>query len=188
MATAGIVIIFVMFFLVRREDLRDRFIRLIGQGQVTVTTQAIDDAASRVSSYLAMQLLINATYGAPVAVGLYLLGIPNAILWGVLATVLRFIPYVGPWIAAVMPIALSLAISPGWVVPLLTIGLFLVLELVSNNVMEPWLYGSRTGVSPVAVLVAAVFWTSCSATSRCLICPRAFTSDCWREIKRKPLK
>ena len=159
LGSTGMVIVLVVFFLVRREDLRDRFIRLIGKGQVNVTTQMLEDAGTRVSRYLSMLLLINATFGLAVGIGLYLIGLPNAVLWGILATTLRFIPYIGPWIAAAMPIGLAMAISTGWVAPLLTIGLFVVLELFSNNVMEPWLYGTRTGVSAVAVLVAAVFWT-----------------------------
>ena len=105
-----------------------------------------------------MLFLINVTFGISVGIGLYLIGVPNAILWGILATALRFIPYIGPWIAAAMPIGLSMAISTGWVAPLLTVGLFVVLELFNNNVLEPWLYGKNTGVSAVAVLVAAVFW------------------------------
>jgi hypothetical protein len=105
-----------------------------------------------------MLLFINVTFGISVGIGLYLIGVPNAILWGILATVLRFIPYIGPWIAAAMPFGLSMAISPDWFAPLLTIGLFVLLELINNNVLEPWLYGRKTGVSAVAVLVAAVFW------------------------------
>ncbi|MHB9068589.1 MAG: AI-2E family transporter, partial [Pirellulaceae bacterium] len=159
LGVAGIVIVLVVFFLVRREDLRDRFIRLIGQGHLTLTTQMLEDAATRVSRYLSMLFLINAIFGIAVGIGLYLIGVPNAILWGILATTLRFIPYIGPWIAAAMPIGLSLAVSTGWVPPILTIGLFVALELFSNNVMEPWLYGRHTGMSAVAVLVAAVFWT-----------------------------
>lgn len=159
LGSTGIVIVLVVFFLVRRDDLRDRFIRLVGQGHVTVTTQMLGDAATRVSRYLLMQFLINLVFGVAVAVGLYLIGVPNAVLWGILGTALRFIPYVGPWVAAAMPIGLSLAISTTWTAPLLTIGLFIVLELVTNNVLEPWLYGKNTGVSAVAVLLAAVFWT-----------------------------
>jgi predicted PurR-regulated permease PerM/CheY-like chemotaxis protein len=159
LGTAGVVIVLVVFFLVRREDLRDRFIRLVGSGHVTVTTQVLEDAAMRVSRYLSMQFLINAIFGVVVAIGLFLIGVPNAVLWGILATTLRFIPYIGPWIAAAMPIALSLAISLNWIAPILTLGLFVVLELFTSNVMEPWLYGKNTGVSAVAVLVAAVFWT-----------------------------
>jgi predicted PurR-regulated permease PerM len=158
LGTTGIVIVLVVYFLVRREDLRDRFIHLVGKGHVTVTTQMLADAGARVSRYLSVLFFINATFGISVGLGLYLIGVPNAILWGILATALRFIPYIGPWIAAAMPIGLSLAISPGWVAPILTVGLFVVLELFSNNVMEPWLYGKNTGVSAVAVLVAAVFW------------------------------
>ena len=159
LGSAGIVIILVVFFLVRREDLRDRFIRLVGTGQVTVTTQMLADAGTRVSRYLLMLFIINTTFGIAVGIGVYLIGVPNAILWGILAATLRFVPYIGPWIAAAMPIGLSLAISTGWVAPILTVALFVVLELFSNNVMEPWLYGKKTGMSAVAVLVAAVFWT-----------------------------
>ena len=159
MGSTGIVIVLVVFFLIRREDLRDRFIRLIGGGQVTVTTQALEDAATRVSRFLLTQLFINITFGLPIAIGLYFIGVPNAILWGILATVLRFIPYIGAWSAAAAPVGLSLAISTGWVAPILTVGLFVALELFSNNVMEPWFYGKKTGVSSAAILVAAVFWT-----------------------------
>jgi predicted PurR-regulated permease PerM len=158
LGTAGIVIVLVVFFLVQREDLRDRFIHIVGKGHVTVTTQMLGDAAARVSRYLSMLFIINATFGISVGIGLYLIGVPNAILWGISAMALRFIPYIGPWIAAVMPIGLSLAISPGWAAPIATVALFVVLEMLSNNVMEPWLYGKNTGVSAVAVLVAAVFW------------------------------
>ena len=156
---AGIVVILVVFFLVRREDLRDRFIRLVGKGHATVTTQMLADAATRVSRYLSMLFLINATFGIAVGIGLYLIGVPNAILWGILAATLRFVPYIGPWIAAVAPTGLAMAISTGWLAPILTLGLFAGLELFCGNVLEPWLYGKGTGVSAVAVLVAAVFWT-----------------------------
>jgi predicted PurR-regulated permease PerM len=159
LGTGLLVILLLIFMLLQREDLRNRLIRLIGQGHISATTRAMDDAGARVSRYLLMQLVVNVSYGVPVAVGLYFLGVPNAVLWGAFATVLRFIPYIGPWIAAAFPIILSLAVSPGWTIPLLTIGLFVVLEILSNNVMEPWLYGSSTGVSPVALIIAAVFWT-----------------------------
>jgi predicted PurR-regulated permease PerM len=159
LGTAALVLLLVIFMLLKREDLRSRVIRLIGQGRISTTTRAMDDAAARVTRYLLMQLVVNVTYGIPVAIGLYFIGVPNAVLWGACATVLRFVPYVGPWIGAAIPIALSLAVSPGWIMPLLTVGLFVVLELLSNNVMEPWLYGSSTGVSPVALIVAAVGWT-----------------------------
>jgi predicted PurR-regulated permease PerM len=159
LGTAGLVLLLVIFMLLKREDLRSRLIRLIGQGRISGTSRAMDDAAARVTRYLLMQLVVNVTYGIPVAIGLYFIGVPNAVLWGACATVLRFIPYVGPWIGAAIPIAVSLAVSPGWIMPLLTLGLFVVLELLSNNVMEPWLYGSSTGVSPIALIFAAVCWT-----------------------------
>ncbi len=159
-ATAGLVLVFVIFMLLQREDLRDRIIRLVGSGDVARTTEAMNDAAKRISRYLLMQLVINVFYGTSVGIGLYFVGVPNPILWGLLATILRFVPYVGPMIAALFPIALSFAVAPGWTLPLLTIALFVTLELIINNVLEPWLYGSSTGLSPVAVLVAAVVWTT----------------------------
>ena len=159
LGSAGIVIILVVFFMVRREDLRDRFIRLVGTGQATVTTRMLEDAAARVSRYLSVLFVLNATFGVAVSIGLYLLGVPNAILWGILAATLRFVPYIGQWIAAAPPICLAMAISPGWLTPILTFGLFLVLGVFWGSVLEPWLYGKGTGVSAVAVLVAAVFWT-----------------------------
>ncbi len=159
LGTSALVILLVIFMLLEREDLRNRLIRLIGQGRISATSRAMDDAADRVSNYLRMLLVVNTTYGLTVALGLYFIGLPNALLWGALATVLRFIPYVGPWIAAALPIILSFAVSDGWIVPVLVISLYLVIELISNNVMEPWLYGSSTGVTPIALIVAALVWT-----------------------------
>jgi predicted PurR-regulated permease PerM len=159
LGTAGLVLILLVFMLLQREELRNRLIRLIGQGRMSTTARAMDDAGARVSKYLLMQLVVNVTYGIALAIGLYFIGVPNAFLWGALAAVLRFIPYLGPWIAAVFPILLSLASSPGWVIPLMTLALFIVLELISNNVMDPWLYGSSTGVTPIALIVAALVWT-----------------------------
>lgn len=159
LGSTGVVILLVVFFLVRREDLRDRFVHLIGHGHLTVTTQTLEDAATRVSRYLATQFLLNLSFGVPVAVGLYFIGVPNAILWGIAAVVLRFVPYIGSMIAAAMPIGLAMAISTDWIAPFLTLALFVALELVVSNMLEPWLYGKHTGVSAVAVLVAAVFWT-----------------------------
>ncbi len=159
LGTAGLVLLLLVFMLLQREDLRNRMIRLIGQGRISATSQAMDEAGSRVSKYLLMQLVVNVTYGIPVAIGLYFIGVPNALLWGALSAVLRFVPYVGPWVAAAFPILLSFAVSPDWMAPILTVGLFIVLELFSNNVMEPWLYGSSTGVTPIALIVAALVWT-----------------------------
>lgn len=159
LATSGIVIVFVIFMLLQREDLRDRFIRLAGASDLHRTTQALSDAAKRVAKYLLMQLIVNATYGIPVGLGLWLIGVPNPLLWGLLATVLRFVPYIGPIIGAILPLALSIAVDPGWTMLLGTAALFIVLELGSNNIVEPWLYGASTGLSPVAIIVAAIFWT-----------------------------
>lgn len=160
LATAGLVVIFVIFVLLEREDLRDRFIKLAGAGDLQKSTQAINDAAARVSRYLLMQLVVNLTYGIPIGVALYFIGVPNALLWGLLAAVLRFVPYLGPFLAALFPIALAVAVDPGWTMLFWVVGLFLVAELVSNNVIEPWLYGSSTGLSSLAIIMAAIFWTS----------------------------
>jgi predicted PurR-regulated permease PerM/methanogenic corrinoid protein MtbC1 len=159
LGTAGLVLIFVIFMLIRREDMRDRLLRLSGEGRLNTTTQALDEAAHRVSRYLLMQSLVNGGTGVAVGVGLLLIGVPNALLWGLLAAILRFIPYLGPWIAASLPVLISLAVFPGWLQPLLALGLFLLIELISNNVVEPLLYGAETGISTIGILVAAVFWT-----------------------------
>lgn len=158
-AGAAIVIVFVIFILMERDSLRDRIIHLAGRGRLNITTVALDEAGERVSRYLLTQLLINFLYGLPVAIGLWFIGVPNALLWGLMAMVLRFIPYAGPWIGALLPIVLSLAVFDGWQRPAMVISLFVVLELISNNILEPWLYGSNTGVSALAVLVSALFWT-----------------------------
>jgi predicted PurR-regulated permease PerM len=154
-----LVIFFVIFMLLGREELRDKLIRLIGMGKLNTTTQLLDDAGHRVSRYLMVQLVVNATYGILAGIGLYFIGIPNALLWGLLAGILRYIPYAGIWVAVTMPFALGLAVDPGWTKPLLTLGLFGVLELTVANLLEPWLYGTSTGLMPLAVLFAAVFWT-----------------------------
>lgn len=157
--TAVLVLVLVICMLFQREDLRNRLIRLIGQDRISTTTRAMEDAGHRVSRYLLMQLLVNITYGTVLAIGLYFIGVPNAVLWGALGTVLRFIPYIGPWVATILPTLLALAVSPHWTMPLLTISLFAGLELLLNNVLEPLLYGAHTGVSSIALIVAAVFWT-----------------------------
>ncbi len=158
-ATLGVILLFTVFMLASREDLRNRLIRLVGPDQITVTTQALDEAGGRVSRYLRMQLIINASFGMMLAIGLYVVGLPNALLWGVLAGLLRYVPYLGAWIAAALVAALSLAVFDTWTQPLATIGLFAVAELITGNVLEPVLFHSSTGVSTIGVLVAAVFWT-----------------------------
>jgi predicted PurR-regulated permease PerM len=159
LATIGVVIVFAIFMLMGREDLRNRMIRLAGHGHLKVMTEAIDDATHRINRYLFLQLLINSGYGLIIGVALHLIGIPNASLWGVSAGVLRFLPYVGPPLAALMPVILSLAIFPEWHHALITVGLFAVLEILVANFIEPFAYGTHIGLSPLAILVAAVFWT-----------------------------
>ena len=159
LATAGLVIVLVIFMLLERQDLRDRLIRLVGYGHVALTTRAFDEAATRISRYLLMQSFINLTFGTGVAIGLWWIEVPYALLWGALAASLRFIPYVGPWVAAAAPLLVSLAAMPGWAGPLEVLCLFLVLELFSNMVMEPVLYAGAAGVSEVALLIAIAFWT-----------------------------
>ena len=151
-------IVLVIFMLWKREDLRNRLIHLVGPGRLTFTTKAADDAGQRISRYLLMQVIVNGTFGVVLALGLLLIGVKYAFLWGMLAAVLRYIPYLGIWIATVPPIALSLAISEGWLQPLLVVGLFLAIEVACNSFLEPRLFGHSMGVSEVALLVAAAFW------------------------------
>lgn len=159
LGTAFLVLILVIFMLFEREDLRSRLIRLIGQGRISVTTHAMDDAAHRVSRYLRLQLLVNVIYGVCIAIALYFIGVPNALLWGAFGAVLRFIPYVGAWIATLLPTLLALAVSPGWTKPILTVVVLTAIELTLSNVLEPLLYGKHTGISSIALIIAAVFWT-----------------------------
>ena len=160
LARLGLAVVLVIFFLLQREDLRDRLIRLLSRDRLDITTRALTDAGDRIGRYLRAQLLINTCYGVPIAAGLALIGLPGAMLWGLLAMLLRFIPYVGPWLSASMPILLSLAVFDGWLSPFSVVALFVVLEIFTNMVMEPWLYGASTGLSPVAVLLAVIFWSS----------------------------
>jgi predicted PurR-regulated permease PerM len=159
LGTGAVVFVCVLFFLIDRNDIRDRLISLTGRQRFHTTTRALNDAGKRVSSYLLMQLVVNVTYGVPIALGLFLIGIPNAGLWGLLCTILRFVPYLGPILGAAFPILLSFAVFEGWTQPLLTLGLFLVMEIISNNLIEPWLYASSTGLSKTAIILAAIFWT-----------------------------
>jgi predicted PurR-regulated permease PerM len=159
LGTAALVLLLVIFMLLKREDLRGRMIRLVGQGRISATTRAMEDAGYRVSRYLSTQFLVNTCYGICVAIGLYFIGVPNAALWGLLAGVMRFIPYIGAWVGALFPFLLSFAISNNWLAPLITIALFIVLEAITSNVVEPWVYGANTGVSPIALVISAVFWT-----------------------------
>ena len=156
---AGIVLVFMFLVLLDRLDLRDRLIRLMG-GNLHRSTDAMDEAGERISSYLIMQLWVNLSYGVPMAIGLWVIGIPGAFLWGVVAAVMRYVPYVGPMISAVFPLTLAFAVDPGWTLFFWTLGLIVALEVLSNNVVEPWLYGSSTGLSAISLIVAAMFWTA----------------------------
>jgi predicted PurR-regulated permease PerM len=159
LGTAGIAIVFTIFMLIRREDLRNRFIFLAGRGRLNLMTHALDEAAHRVSRYLLLQFIVNASYGLVVGVALYFIGVPNALLWGVGAGILRFLPYIGPPLGAIFPILLSLAVFDGWTRALITAGLFVLIELAVSNFVEPSLYGAHTGISSLAILFAAIFWT-----------------------------
>jgi len=156
--TAAIVVVFTLFVLVKREDLRNRLLRLAGSGQLTVMTQALDEASRRLGRYLLLQFSVNAGYGLLFGLGIYFIGIPHPLLWGVFGWVLRFVPYIGTPVAAIFPMGMALAVFPGWSQAGLTFALFLLLELTIANLIEPWLYGSHTGVSSLAILVAAIFW------------------------------
>jgi predicted PurR-regulated permease PerM len=158
-ASAGLVIVLVIFMLIQREDLRNRLIRLVGYGQLTFTTSALEEAGQRISRYLLMQTIINSSFGLAVTVALYMIGVPYAVLWGFFAAVLRFIPYVGTFAAVIMPSALSLAVFEGWLWPILVVGIFVALELTCNMALEPLLYAESAGVSGVGLLVAVAFWT-----------------------------
>ncbi|MFN0007885.1 MAG: AI-2E family transporter [Planctomycetota bacterium] len=159
LTTAAMALLFAFVMLLRQDDLGDRFIRLVGHGRILVTTRALEEAARRVSSYLWRHLLLNGVHGLAIGIGLALIGVPNAMLWGLMSAILRFIPYIGPWVAAAFPVLTALAVFPGWPQPLLTLALFLTLELISNNLLEPWVYGRGTGLSSLAIVVSALFWT-----------------------------
>ena len=156
---AALASVVAIFLLVDREEFRNRLVQLVGRGQITQTTKALDDAARRISRFLLMQALINSSYGVVLAIGLYALGVKYAILWGVLAAVLRYIPYIGGTIATVFPVTLSLAQFPSWWPALVIVGMVLVQEIIVNNFVEPKLFGQSIGVSSVALIVAATFWT-----------------------------
>ncbi|MDO8681624.1 MAG: AI-2E family transporter [Acidobacteriota bacterium] len=159
LGTAALVVALVIFMLLERRDLRNRLIGLVGHGRLTVTTKAFDEAGTRVSRQLLMQSLVNAVYGIVAGFGLFFLGVPYPLVWGVLGAALRFIPYVGPVLGAGAPIAVSLAALPGWVDPLWVVAMFVVLELFTNLVLETALYAGTAGVSQVALLISVAFWT-----------------------------
>jgi len=155
----GVVVIFTIYMLIKREDLRNRLLLLAGMGRLNVMTQALNDAAQRISSYLLMNVLVNASYGAVFGIGLFLLHVPNATLWGVLLGILRMVPYAGMIIGGGLPIFFAFAVFPGWWPPILVLLLFIVLEIAVSNFIEPWLYGSHTGISALALVTTAMVWT-----------------------------
>lgn len=160
LATIGLVIVFVLFILFQREDLRNRLIRLAGTHDLQTTTSAIDEAARRLSRLFLTQLLLNAMFGMAIGIGLWLIGIPSAVLWGILAAILRFVPYIGAFIAAILPLTLAAAVDSGWSMLLWTGVMIIVTELIVGQVIEPLLYGRSSGLSPIAVVVSATFWTA----------------------------
>jgi predicted PurR-regulated permease PerM len=160
LATLAIVMVFTAFILLRSEDLRDRLFALAGLSRFHVTTQAFDEATQRVGRYLFFQFLMNLGYGTLFGGALYFIGVPNAFLWGVLAALLRFVPYLGTMMGAAMPLLLSLAVFEGWAKPLLVFGAFVVIEILTSYVVEPLVYAAQTGVSSLAILVAAIFWAA----------------------------
>ncbi len=157
--TAGIVLVVLLFVLLELEELRDRFIRIVGGSDVRRTTAAINDAGARLSKFFLSQFAVNAGVGALIWVGTLFIGLPYAILWGALAAVMRFVPYVGIWIAALVAATLAAAIDPGWGVALMTFGLFAVVDTIAGQIVEPQLYGHTTGLSPLSVVTAAIFWS-----------------------------
>jgi hypothetical protein len=159
LATVGLTFVVLVFILMQREDLRDRMIRLFGSNDLHRTTLAMDDAARRLSRYFVLQLALNTSFGIVIGVGLWLIGVPSPLLWGVFAGLMRFVPYIGSFVAAVFPVTLAAAVDPGWSMALMAVALFLVAEPIMGNVVEPLVYGQSTGLSPFAVVVSAIFWT-----------------------------
>ncbi len=159
-ATAAIVTVFLIFLLLGRADMQERFIRLVSAGRYSLTNLAITDASKRVGRYLIIQLMVNTAYGVLFGTGLWLIGVPSAPLWGLLIILFRYIPFVGALIIAIVPFTLAFAVDPGWNMLLMAVGMFLVIDLTTANVIEPRLYGSSTGVSPIAILLSAMFWAT----------------------------
>jgi predicted PurR-regulated permease PerM len=159
LATLGIVLVVAIFALLQREDLRDRLIRLFGSRDLHRTTVALDDAARRLSRYFLTQLAVNASFGIIIGTGLFFIGVPNPILWAIISGLLRFVPYIGSFISAGLPIALSAAVEPGWSMAIWTAALYVIVELLVSQAVEPVLYGHSTGLSPFAVVVSAIFWS-----------------------------
>ena len=159
LASTGLVLLFVIFILLQREDLRDRVIRLLGTREMHRTTEVLDEAAARLSRYFLLQTALNAGFGVVVGVGLWIIGVPSPLLWGIFTMLMRFVPYIGSILAAVLPVALAAAVDPGWTMVGWTIALFLIGEPLMGHIVEPLVFGTHTGLSPVAIVVSATFWT-----------------------------
>lgn len=157
---AAIILVFTIYILIHREDLRNRLLLLAGIGHLNLMTQALNDAAQRISRYLVMQFLVNGCFGLLFGLGLFAMGVPDATLWGAIAALLRIVPYAGVIVGGALPLIFSFAISPSWKQPLLVFGVFLLIETVTAYVVEPWLYGSKTGVGSLALLASAIFWST----------------------------
>lgn len=159
LGTAGIVVVLSIFILLSRENLRDRIILLMGSSNLHTTTAAVNDATERVGRYLRMTLVVNGGYGVAIGIGCFIFGLPGAIVLGLMAGSLRFLPYIGGWLAALLPVALALATKEGWMVPVGVVAMFVLAEVFTNTVIEPWLYGASMGVTSIGIIVAAIFWT-----------------------------
>jgi len=158
LATLGIVVVFVIFVLLSREDLRDRLVRLVGRQDLHRTILAMNDAARRLSRFFLFQLVLNTGLGVFIATGLWFIGLPNPVLWGIVAALMRFVPFIGSFIAVAPPFVLALAVAPGWSLAVLVLGLFILADMAMGQVIEPLLYGHSTGLSPIAIILAAAFW------------------------------
>ena len=160
MTTTAIVLIMVIFILIQKDDIRDRVIRLAGTRDLQVTTAALNDAASRLSRLFLAQTILNSAFGVVIALGLWIIGVPSPVLWGVFAGLMRFVPYIGALLASIFPILLAASVDPGWSLAIQTIALFAIIEPLTGHFIEPWLYGQSTGLSPLAIVVSAVIWTT----------------------------
>ena len=157
--TTGLVIIFVIFILLQRQDLRNRLVRLAGSNDLQRTTAALDDAGARLSRLFLTQLALNAGFGLVIGIGWSIIGVPSAPLWGILAMILRFMPYVGTWLSAIFPLILAAAVGPDWSMFIWAAAIFLVIDIIVGQIVEPLVQGHSTGLSPVAVIASATFWT-----------------------------
>ncbi|WP_158746976.1 AI-2E family transporter [Acidisphaera sp. L21] len=158
LATAGVVLVFTIFMLLSNEDLRDRLVRLVGRRDLHRTILAMNDAAGRLSRYFLFQLMLNGSFGIIIGLALWWTGLPNPVLWGILAAMMRFVPFIGTFIAIIPPLLLAIAVVPGWTLAFVILGLFIGTELVMGQIVEPLIYGHSTGLSPIAVIVATAFW------------------------------